>query len=111
MLTPRLEATKAKLSALYAKQGRTRQFKSKADRDAFLTNQVSELTAYEKLQGKTVTNLERDVVNAKSQLKDITERAAEQLQGEDERRESLKKMGEDATHLKAEVDNRQEKRK
>lgn len=106
-----MEATQAKLQALYAKQGRSRQFKSKAERDAFLNKEVGDLAEYEKLQRKTVADLERDLAAAQSQLEEVTGRAAEHLQGEDERRDHLRKMGEAATKLKSDVDNMQEKRK
>lgn len=106
-----LEATHSKLQVLFAKQGRARQFASQADRDQYLNKQIQGLQAFEQQQRKTINDLQRDVANARTSLEETAKRAKDQLQGEEERREQLKQMSEEAAKLKVDLDGMQEKRK
>ncbi len=96
---------------LYAKQGRTRQFRSQAERDAYLNNEIKSLESYEKQQKKTIGDRERDVQGAKTHLEEVTKRSAEQQDGEEGQRETLKRMSEEQAKLKIDLDNMKEKRK
>lgn len=107
----RLETTQSKLQVLFAKQGRSRQFASQADRDQFLNKEITSLQAFEKQQQKTIGDLQRDVANAKTSLEETSKRAQDQMQGEEEKREHLKQMSEEAAKLKVDLDGMQEKRK
>lgn len=96
---------------LYAKQGRARQFRSKAERDAYLTNEIKSLDSYEKQQRKTTVDREKDVQGAKTHLEEVTARSAEHQDDEEGQRETLKKMSEEQTKLKIDLDSMKEKRK
>lgn len=107
----RLDTTQARLQVLYAKQGRARQFKSKAERDTYLNNEIKSLASWEKQQGKVIADLKRDAESAKAQLEEVTAKASEQQSGEEEQRERLKQMSEETSKLKTDLDSMQEKRK
>lgn len=96
---------------LYAKQGRARQFRSQAERDAYLSNEIKSLDSFEKQQQKTIADRKKDVEGAKAQLEEVAARSAEQQQDEEGQRETLKKMSEDQTKLKIDLDSMKEKRK
>lgn len=96
---------------MYAKQGRTRQFKSQADRDNYLKQEISNLKSYEKHLQKTIDSLRRDVDGAKAQLDEVAARSEAQNRGEDERRDALKEASESIAKLKTDLDTMQEKRK
>ncbi|WWD18464.1 hypothetical protein CI109_102916 [Kwoniella shandongensis] len=106
-----LEATQSKLSVLFAKQGRSQQFNNQAARDRYLNDEIKALKAYEKDQQKRVDALRKDVESAKNQLAEVVERSEEQARGENERRDNLRKMSEEVTQLRANLDDMQEQRK
>ncbi|KAK8858571.1 hypothetical protein IAR55_002800 [Kwoniella newhampshirensis] len=106
-----LESTQSKLTVLFAKQGRSQQFANQAARDRYLNDEINALKAYEKDQQKRVDALRKDVESAKNQLAEVVERSEEQSRGENERRENLRRMGEEVTQLRANLDGMQEQRK
>ncbi|WOO77394.1 Chromosome segregation protein sudA [Vanrija pseudolonga] len=106
-----LEGTQSQLEVLYAKQGRTRQFKSKAERDNYLNQEITNLKSYEKHLQKTIDSLRRDLDGAKAQLDEVAARSEAQNRGEDERRDALKEASESISKLRTDLDTMQEKRK
>lgn len=108
---PRLDATRSSLNVLLDKQGRAQQFRTQAERDAYLTSEVKSLKSYEKTQQKRIDDLRNEVDGAKTQLAEIVARSAEYLRNEEERREKLKHLSEEVSELKSNVDGMQEQRK
>ncbi|WVQ73216.1 hypothetical protein IAR50_002782 [Cryptococcus sp. DSM 104548] len=106
-----LEPTQSKLSVLFAKQGRAQQFSTQAARDKYLKEEIKSLKAHEKDQSERVETLGKEVFNGKQHLSEIASRSEEQVKGEDERREELRRMGEKMTGLKGNLDGMQEQRK
>ncbi|WVQ82965.1 hypothetical protein IAT38_005101 [Cryptococcus sp. DSM 104549] len=106
-----LDSTQSKLSVLFAKQGRAQQFTTQAARDKYLSGEIKSLKAYEKDQQKRVDTLRNDVQSAKEQMEEVSSRAEEQAKGEEERREGLRKMGEDIMELRAGLEGMYEQRK
>lgn len=96
---------------MYSKQGRTQQFETKAERDTYLTGEIKSLKAYEKTQQKRIDDLQKDIDGAKGRFDEAAQRARQHNQGEQERRDKLRQMGEDVTKLKSEVDAMQEQKK
>ncbi|KAL7423161.1 Structural maintenance of chromosomes protein 3 [Cryptotrichosporon argae] len=106
-----LEETQAQLQVLYAKQGRSRRFKSKRERDQFLNNEIQQLQAYETQQQQTVADLGADVEGAKAQLAEATHVVEQQNVDEEERRNQLRQMAEEVNKLRVDLDGMQEQRK
>lgn len=96
---------------LYAKQGRSQQFATQAARDKFLKDEIRSLETFEKTQQKRVEDLRNDVEMAKEQLQDVVQRSEAQEKGEVEKRDNLRRMGEEVVDLKKKVDQMQEQRK
>lgn len=96
---------------LYAKQGRSRQFRSQAERDTYLSNEIKSLQSFEQQQQKTIADRKKDVEGAKNHLDEVTARSSEGQQDEEGQRETLKKMSEEQTKLKIDLDSMKEKRK
>lgn len=106
-----LDNTQSRLQVLYAKQGRSKTFKSKADRDKFLNDEIKSLKVHEKAQEARVDQLNTDVGAGKRHLGEVTARAASAAEDEEERRENLRKMGEEVAGLKKQSEELQEERK
>ena len=96
---------------MYAKQGRAQQFTTQAQRDRYLNDDIKSLKAYEKAQQKRVEDLRKEVDGGKQQLADVMARSEDHNRNEEERRENLRKMGEEVSALKKKVDDMQEQRK
>lgn len=96
---------------LYAKQGRAKTFKSKAERDKYLTDEIKSLKAHEKAQGARIEQLNADLGSAKRQLGEVTARAASEEEEEEERRDGLRKMADDVAGLRKQMEEMQEERK
>ena len=107
----RLSTTQSKLNVLYSKQGRSQQFATQAARDRYLNDEIKALRAHEKAQLKRVEGWRNDVEGAKTQLVGVVARSEEHKQNEEERRENLRRMGQEVSELKAAVDGMQEQRK
>ena len=107
----RLGNTQSKLHVLYSKQGRSQQFATQAARDRYLNDEIKALRAHERAQLKRVEDLRHDVEGAKTQLAGVVARSEEHKQNEGERRENLRRMGQEVSELKAVVDGMQERRK
>ncbi|KAE8233794.1 hypothetical protein CF326_g1168 [Tilletia indica] len=110
-IRPRLEDTRARIDILRAKQGRSAMFSTKAERDAYLTQQIKELESF----GKTQENNLKDLRNARAesgarveQLQLVGEQTAEKLEG---RRDALEKLGQQWVDLKRQRDTLMEERK
>nr|XP_019012757.1 chromosome associated protein [Kwoniella pini CBS 10737]OCF51538.1 chromosome associated protein [Kwoniella pini CBS 10737] len=106
-----LESTQSKLAVLFAKQGRAQQFPTKAARDQYLRGEINSLTEYETDQQRRVDSLREVVENAKEQLSEAVARSAQRGREEDERRGNLRRMAEEVSALKGNLDGMQERRK
>ena len=107
----RLDTTQSNLQVLYSKQGRAQQFTTQVARDRYLNDEIKSLRGHETTQQKRVQDLGEDVAGAKVQLSEVVDRAEEQSRTEEERRENLRKMGQEISDLKHTVDGQQEQRK
>jgi len=96
---------------LNAKQGRGKQFTTKAARDKYLSDEIKSLKAYERTQQTRVEELSRDVDGAKGHLAEVLSKSEEQSQKNADSREKLKSMSEEVTSLRSRVDEMQEQRK
>ena len=99
------------MNILYAKQGRTQAFKTKAERDKFLNDEIKSLKAHEKAQQAQVDRLGDEVAAAKKSLDEVVERGASAAKEEEERRESAWKTNEEVQNLKKAQEDLQEQRK
>nr|XP_018262378.1 chromosome associated protein [Kwoniella dejecticola CBS 10117]OBR84536.1 chromosome associated protein [Kwoniella dejecticola CBS 10117] len=106
-----LEITQSKLAVLFAKQGRAQQFTTKAARDAYLRGEIKSLKDYERNQQDRIDSLRENVESAKEQLTDAVARSAQRSREEDDRRGNLKRMAQEVSTLKGNLDEMQERRK
>ena len=106
-----LDATTSKLNVLYAKQGRSRQFPTQAARDAFLKDEIKSLEKHEKAQQKQIDSLTTDLDVARTQSSDADKQCQDLMANEDDRRENVRKMAEESSRLKRDIDEMQEHKK
>jgi structural maintenance of chromosome 3 (chondroitin sulfate proteoglycan 6) len=69
-----LDEKRGHLDVLYAKQGRLQRFRTKAERDAFLTSEIASLEHYRTTQSQALEKAQADVESAKTRLLEIEEK-------------------------------------
>lgn len=88
-ITSRLIETQAKIASLHAKGGRSAQFRTRAERDTFLSQQVKELTDYINQQNSRLSTTRSDLVEAKNRLNQAEETSAEKRSALEGRKEIM----------------------
>lgn len=96
---------------MFAKQGRAQQFATQAARDEYLRDEIKALEEHEKNQGLRVEILQKEVAGAKEQLAQLSAKSEQQAQGENDRRENLKKMNEEIAQLQTNIAGMHEQKK
>ncbi|KDQ62155.1 hypothetical protein JAAARDRAFT_450484 [Jaapia argillacea MUCL 33604] len=69
-----LVGVEGRLGELFDKQGRVAQFRTKAERDAFLTSTISSLTSFQNTTKSSLTALQSTLANTRQALVDVEER-------------------------------------
>ncbi|CAL1707049.1 unnamed protein product [Somion occarium] len=107
----RMEEARARLDALYSKQGRLNRFRTKAERDRYLNGEIAGLEAYKTAQAQAFETTRNELENAKGALTDLEERV-EAVQGRaEDGRSRVKELAENIARLKDEHAEMSERRK
>lgn len=107
----RLDETQSKLKALYAKQGRAAQFKTQADRDAFLKGEIKSLKTFETQHARQLEDVKRDVAEADTRAGEAQDHVGELEAADLERRTKLSTLAEEIAQVRADAERMQEERK
>lgn len=73
-LKRRLDDKRGHLDVLYAKQARLQKFRTKAERDAFLTSEIASLEKYTTAQMQALEKAQSDLDSAKTRLHEVEQR-------------------------------------
>lgn len=107
----RLDEASASLSALFAKQGRASKFRTKSERDAFLRQETSSVSAYKKNQESAMETARGDLEQARRSQKEIDD-LSKNVQGKmEDGKRRLKELQDSVASLKAQQMEMIEKRK
>lgn len=101
----------SRLNALYAKQGRLTQFRTKAERDAFLRKEIQSIQNYRASLLTDVEGLREGVQSDKERLQRLQDRAEAVEVETQQRREKIKELTEKLNQLKEEQNVKTEQRK
>jgi len=107
----RLDEASASLSALFAKQGRASKFRNKSERDSFLRQETSSVSAYKKNQESALETVRGDLEQARQSKKEIDD-LSKNVQGKmEDGRRRMKELQDSVGNLKAQQMEMMEKRK
>ena len=96
---------------MYAKQGRLTQFRTKAERDAFLRREIDSIKTYRMTLVHDLEEMQHGMIREGERLSRLEERE-QAVRGEmDERKERMRVLGEDITKWKEEHSEKVERRK
>lgn len=107
----RLDTTKARLDALFAKQSRTSQFRNQAQRDAFINTELQNIARYEDDQARTRENIAEQLAEARRQLADLNETNEDKRRDLEDRKDKIKEWAGELQELKGEESKLIEQRK
>ena len=107
----RLNEVSANLTSLFAKQGRASKFRSKSERDAFLRQEISSVSAYKENQESALDAARGDLELARQSQKEI-DGLSKDVQGKmDDGRRRMKELQDSIANLKEQQMEMTEKRK
>jgi structural maintenance of chromosome 3 (chondroitin sulfate proteoglycan 6) len=107
----KMEEARTQLSALFAKQGRVNRFRTKAERDAYLKQEIASMEAYQRTRTAALESTRKDVAQAKQNVAEA-ERRVENIQGSlEDGRMRVKDIAEQLAALKEQHTEFTERRK
>ncbi|KAF7304687.1 Structural maintenance of chromosomes protein [Mycena kentingensis (nom. inval.)] len=106
-----LDEANARLGALFAKQGRGAKFRTKAERDAYLKQEIASMGTYKMAQADALQKTKSELRDARKGLDELESQITDLHSKMDDGRKRIKDLGDDITRLKEEKAELVEKRK
>ena len=107
----RMEEARTQLNALFAKQGRVKRFRTKAERDSYLRQEIASLDAYQNTRSAVLESTRQDLASTKASLNDIVQRV-DGIQGSlEDGKQRVRTLGEQLAGLKDQQSDLSERRK
>ena len=107
----RLADMQARLTALHSKRGRANRFRNKAERDAFLKQEINSLQSYKASQSQALEATREEIEVAKRTCSSIEEQLATVQTDIEEGRERIRDLQEQTAQLNQKANDLNEKRK
>lgn len=107
----KMEQAKAQLNALFAKQGRVKRFRTKAERDNYLHQEIASLESYQKNRVSVFESTKNDLSSTRDGLSEVTRRI-ENIQGTvEDGKKRVRDLGEQLSELRDKQSDLSERRK
>jgi structural maintenance of chromosome 3 (chondroitin sulfate proteoglycan 6) len=101
-----MDEARAQVNALYAKQGRVQQFRTKADRDKYLTEEIASISAHKTKHESALNSARAELQQARTSLQEIEDTIARVRSQASDGAEEIRRLGEEIAKLR---DNKAEK--
>jgi structural maintenance of chromosome 3 (chondroitin sulfate proteoglycan 6) len=96
----RLDEASAKLSSLFAKQGRTTKFRTKAERDTFLKHEIASMKGYQTTQSSALEATHNELETARRGLGEMDAQIAGVQDKIEDGRKRVRDLGDESAVLK-----------
>ena len=107
----KMEEVRTQLNALFAKQGRVKRFRTKAERDDYLRQEIASLDAFLNTRSAVLESTRKDLASTKASLEDIVQRV-DGIQGNlEDGKQRVRTLGEQLAELKNQQSDLSERRK
>lgn len=107
----KMEEARTQLNTLFAKQGRVNRFRTKAERDAYLKQEIASMEAYQRARSAALDSTRKDVTQKLQNVAEM-ERRVDNIQGSlEDGRTRVKDIGEQVIALKEQQTELIERRK
>ena len=107
----KMEDTKAQLSALFAKQGRVKRFRTKAERDNYLHQEIASLESYQKNRVSVLESTKGDLTSTREALSEVTRRIDGLQDSVEDGKKRVRDLGDQLSELKDKQSDFAERRK
>jgi len=107
----KLDEASARLTALYAKQGRVNRFRTKAERDAYLKHEINSIDAYGVSQTTALEGTRKELASCRQSLVEVDGHIAVVTEKMEDGRVRVRELGDQISALKDEQSELNEKRK
>jgi len=107
----RLDEASAQLAALFAKQGRASRFRTKAERDTFLRNEIESMKAYKKKQAAALVAGRAEIVSLTKSSAEIDTQITAVQEKIDDGRKRVKELSDEVASKRESLKELTEKRK
>lgn len=106
-----MEEVRTRLNALFAKQGRVKRFRTKAERDNYLRQEIASLEAFQNTRSGVLESTRKDLASTKASLEGIVQRV-NGIQGSlEDGKQRVRTLGEQLAELKDQQSDLSERRK
>ncbi|KIJ60275.1 hypothetical protein HYDPIDRAFT_43407 [Hydnomerulius pinastri MD-312] len=107
----KMEEARTQLNALFAKQGRVKRFRTKAERDNYLRQEIASLESYHNTRSLVLESTRQDLASTQESLVDVNRRV-DGIQGSiEDGRQRLRNLGDQLIELKDQQSDLSERRK
>lgn len=106
-----LDHARSQLQALYGKQGRVNQFRTKAERDSFLRHEIASIESYKQSQGQSLESSHAELATSRRSLQEIEGKIRTSEQAMEAGRDSARDLLAQIAALKNEASDLTEQRK
>lgn len=107
----RMEEARTRLNALFAKQGRVKRFRTKAERDNYLRQEIASLEAYQNTRSAVLESTRQDLASTKASLDGVIQRV-DGIQGSlEDGKQRVRTLGEQLAERKDQQSDLSERRK
>jgi structural maintenance of chromosome 3 (chondroitin sulfate proteoglycan 6) len=110
-VAPSLDDAQGRLQLLYAKQGRSRQFSTQAERDAFLNKEIKSTKAAHAAQAGRAQEISGQIETARQDIEEAAERRQRHEEELDNLRETISSAAQKQDELKRSLETKIEQRK
>ena len=107
----KMEDAKARLNALFAKQGRVKRFRTKAERDNYLHQEIASLEAYQKNRTSVLESTKGDLTSTRDALSEVTRRISGLQDSVEDGKKRVRDLGDQLSGLKDQQSDLAERRK
>ena len=106
-----LDAANAKLSALFAKQGRVNRFRTKAERDSYLKHEIASMSNYQTAQTSALEATRTSLASSRQAVIEVEKQVTGVQTKIEDGRNRVRNLGEQVAQLKDEHSELTERRK
>lgn len=106
-----LDLARSQLQALYGKQGRVKQFRTKVERDSFLRHDIASIESYKKTQTQAVESLREELKTTRQSLQQVEDKIKTSEQDVEAARNSARDLIAQIAQLKNDSSDLTEQRK
>ncbi|KAH7885116.1 RecF/RecN/SMC [Phlebopus sp. FC_14] len=107
----KMEEARSQLNALFSKQGRVKQFRTRTERDHYLRQEITSLESYRDSRSSVLESTQNDLASTRESLADVSTRLLGIQSSIEDGKQRVREIGDQLAELKGQQSNLNERRK